>query len=319
MEKSTIVIDEASAKSISSFEECINLLRRMLREYGEEAYSQPSRTIIQTKESGVILTMPSYSPSLGRFAVKVVTEFKENPEKYGIPVQGGKILLLDSGNGSCLAILDSPVITEIRTASLCALASDILARKDARKVAVIGSGREARAILEALSFVRKIENVKVKSRKFENAERFAKDMSSKLGFEVKAVEHSRDATKEADIIIAATNSESPVISSEDVPKGAHVVSIGTLPNRRELDEELISKSSVFVDIRNGVLNEAGDIISAIKLGKFSHEKIRADIVELVRDESRGRQSSEEITLFKSVGFGLLDVFVSDYIYRKFSS
>jgi ornithine cyclodeaminase/alanine dehydrogenase-like protein (mu-crystallin family) len=311
-----VYLNREFVKKTINYNECIDLLREMFIKAAKEIDEQPPRTIISVGTEGVILTMPSYSKSIGKFAVKIVTEFKRNPERFGIPVQGGSIILTDSENGMTLALIDSPSVTEVRTASLCALATDILARKEAENVSVIGSGKEARAILEAICNVRKIRSVKVKSRKFENAIRFANDMSGKIGIEISACEETGEATKDADIVIAATNSETPVLDYGDVGEGVHVVSIGTLPTRRELGDELISHSSVFVDTRRGVLREAGDIMHAIEVGKFSPEKIKAEMWELVQRMHNGRESSKEITLFKSVGFGLMDVYVASMLYEK---
>jgi ornithine cyclodeaminase len=309
-------LDGETVKSVMSYSECIDLLKKMFFDSSHEIEAQPPRTIVPIGEDGVILVMPSYSEKIKRFAVKIVSEFRKNPERYGIPVQGGKIILTDGENGKTLALIDSPSVTEIRTASLCALATDILARKDSAEVCVIGSGKEARAILEAFCTLRRIKKVKVKSRKYENAIKYAEDMMKKTHTEITAHTETKEATRDADIIITATNSETPVLDYTDVNKGTHVTSIGTLPTRRELTDELIASSSVFVDTRKGVLREAGDIMHAIEIGKFSQEKIKADIAELVTGKHPGRERDDEITLFKSVGFALMDVYVASEIFER---
>ncbi len=310
------VIDGSMVHEVLQYRECINILKDMFMEASNEIDSQPRRTIISAGSESVILVMPSFSQRIKKFAVKIVTEFKENPEKFGLPAQGGKIVLMDGDNGKTLAIIDSSSVTEIRTASMCALATDILARKDSEQVCIIGSGREARAILEAILCVRDINRVRVKSRNYSNAVRYAEEMGRKLGIELIPCKETSEASRGADIIVTATNSEAPVLYLQDVERGAHIVSIGTLPTRRELGDDLISSSSVFVDTRAGVLNEAGDIMHAIREGMFSPERIKADLSELVTGKHKGRESKEEITLFKSVGFALLDVFAASVIFEK---
>lgn len=298
--------------------ECIDAMEDLYLREGGNIGAQPLRYVTHVDSDSVILTMPAYSRRLERFAVKMVTEYKKNPSRYSLPVQGGVTVLMDSENSKVLASLDSPTITALRTGAVSGLASKYLSRRDSKSVAVIGSGQQARTILEAVSCVREVDRVKVFSRTHGNAVQFAKEMGRLLGIEVKATEERATAMKNADILIVATNSSTPVIDWNEVPKGAHINSVGTLPDRRELDVETVCNSSLYVDIKEGVLKEAGDVIEAIKSGRITETHILGDLTDLAKKQVEGRASDKEVTLFKSVGFALQDIYASDRVYRKSS-
>jgi ornithine cyclodeaminase/alanine dehydrogenase-like protein (mu-crystallin family) len=312
----TVVIGPKAVNESFGMKEAIGVVEGMCRAGADEILSQPARTIFKVNEDSVILTMPAFSRDLNRFAVKIVTEFKRNSEEYGLPVQGGTILLIDCDNSRLLAMIDSPAVTAVRTGALGGLAAKILSRRDSKRVGVVGSGKQARTQLEGVCAVRDIREVKVASRNRAHSKEFAKEMSQKLEVEVKDVTTPGEAAREADIVIAATSSPTPVLKSDDVTDGCHINSIGALPDRTELSADLIARSSVFVDTRAGVLNEAGDVMKAIREGGFSKEMVKADLAELVLSRRRGRTSPREVTLFKSVGFALVDVYSASYIYDK---
>ncbi|HEV2138197.1 MAG TPA: ornithine cyclodeaminase family protein [Nitrososphaerales archaeon] len=312
----TLIVGAKAVKSAFGMKAAIGVVEEMLRRGATEIQSQPARSVLKVGQDSFILTMPAYSSNLGRCAVKIVTEFKKNPEKNNLPVQGGSILLIDCDNSRVLAMLDSPTVTEVRTGALTGLATRILSRPESCKVGVVGSGKEARTHLEAVCAVRRIKEARVASKNLSHAKQFAEEMSQKLEIGVDAVGTPREAARGADVVIAATSAATPVLSSVDISDGCHLNSIGTLPNRRELSSDLISRASVFVDTRAGVLKEAGDVMQAVKEGKFSDAMIKADLAELVLSKRPGRSSSSEVTLFKSVGFALADVYSASYIYDK---
>lgn len=314
-----LTIDAETIEKEFSMSDCINTMEKLYRNEDISSGSKSSRSIFRLDEDSVILVMPGFSPSLKRFALKIVTEYKQNPKKYLLPAQGGSTLLMNSENSETLALLDSPAITAIRTGAVSGLATRILARSNSRVMASIGTGQQARSMLEAVMRVRPgIRIIRAFSRSQENSRKFAGEMTVKLGISVEEAETSSIAMKDADIVNVATNSSTPVINWHEIPKGAHINSIGTLPDRRELDEETVSKNSLFVDTREGVLNDAGDVISAIKAGKISENEIRADLSELVRKTVPGRRSDTEVTLFKSVGMALQDVYAANRIYEILS-
>ncbi|MDG6995223.1 MAG: ornithine cyclodeaminase family protein [Nitrososphaerota archaeon] len=299
--------------------ECIDAMEDLYTNEEENIDRQPMRTVLRVDQDSVILTMPSLSTKLNRFAVKIVTEYKNNPANFSRPVQGGITVLMDSMNSNVLASFDSPMITAIRTGAVSGLATRYLSRKDSKSVAVIGSGQQARTILEAICCVRQIKNALVYSRTLGNAVQFANEMRRTLGISVEAVEDRTFALKNSDIIIVATNSAVPVIDWNEIPAGAHINSIGTLPERRELDLETVCNSALFADTKEGVLKEAGDVIHAIKIGKVTERHLLGTLSDLIKENIKGRSSVDQVTIFKSVGFALQDVYACAHVYNKSTS
>lgn len=313
-----LAIGASDIRNNLTMDECINAMEDLYRNGPGEISSQPMRTLSRIDKDSLILTMPSYSHSLNRFAVKIVSEYKNNRKNFSLPVQGGVIVLMDGENSKPLAILDSVMLTAIRTGAVSGLAAKLLSRKDSSSVAVVGSGQQARTQLEAVCRVRRISDARVFSRDFSHAERFSKEMSGSLNISVAPFRERNKALKDADIIILATNSSEPVIEWNEVSPGCHINSIGTLPERRELDLATICNSKLFVDTREGVLREAGDVISAIESGKITDDNVLGDIADILSGRSKGRLGKNEVTLFKSVGFGLQDVYASNRVYDKMS-
>lgn len=295
--------------------QCIELMEQMYFEE-REVLSQPSRRIVTRIDfDSLILCMAAFSERLERYAVKVVSEFKNNPRLHSLPVQGGLIMLVDSRNSNVLALLDSPSITEIRTAAVAGVGMKLLANKGSETVGIIGSGSEARRLLESALIARSsVKKASVYSLHYANALNFAKEMSQKLGIMVDAKSERNQVTANADILIVATNSKTPVTAWNEIPSGCHIASIGTFAN--ELDLGTVVNSKLFVDSREGVLTEATDVVEAIQNGSVSREHIQADLSELLLGLKNARESEKDVTLFKSVGLALQDLYASSYVYDK---
>jgi ornithine cyclodeaminase/alanine dehydrogenase-like protein (mu-crystallin family) len=307
------VIDNLSMK------DCIDSMEALFRNEWDDLSSQKSnRTITCVDNDSVILTMPGYSEKLGRFAVKVVSEYRSNPSRFGKKVQGGCIILFDSSNSELLAMIDSAQLTAMRTGAVSALATKLLSRQDSRKVGLIGSGEQARSILEGVASVRQIKEAFVFSRNYSHSKLFSEEMSTRLKIPVYPCQSKEElSSKEIDIVVAATNSSSPVLCwNEDIKAGMHINSIGTLPDRRELDDETISRSRLFVDSMPGVLSEAGDVMHAIQADVIDKSHIIGDLSDLLNGKEEGRRRPDEVTLFKSVGFSLQDVYASSKLYEN---
>ncbi len=298
--------------------ECMDVLESMYKDEAGSLSEQAPRVLTRIDDASIILTMPGYSKILGRFAVKLVSEYKKNPERYGRKVQGGLVILMDSRSSENLALIDSRALTAVRTGALSGLATKLLSRKDSRKVAVIGSGQQAKTMLEAVCVAREIEEARVYSREYAHAKEFARQMEEQLKLPVKAAQERRELqAKTSNIILVATNSSTPVLSwREDVHEGVHINSIGTLPERLELDLDTVCNSRLFVDTKEGVLREAGDIMNAIKTKRINETHILGDLADVLLGKVEGRKSDTEVTLFKSVGFALLDVYAANAVYER---
>jgi ornithine cyclodeaminase len=278
----------------------------------------PLRSIIRpTEAKGLLGLMPAYvSGDRAMFGVKIIGVFNGNPA-IGKDSHQGAVLLISGESGEPLALMNASAITAIRTAAASGVATKLLAREDASELAIIGSGIQARAHLAAMACVRSIKRVRVVSRSFDHAQRFAEEMKPLYSFPVEAVKSVEEAVSRADLIVTVTSSSDPVLKREWIASGAHINAVGSsLPQAREVDSALMAASSLFVDRRESTLNESGDYLFAMRDGLIGPDHIRAEIGEILIGTQAGRRSIEEITLFKSLGLAIEDLAAAEYTYRQ---
>ncbi len=259
-----------------------------------------------------LLLMPAWSDFSdaaagdGYIGLKVLTVFPDNPAA-GRPSIQGSYFLISGETGAPVAIIDGVELTVRRTSCASALAADYLARKDADTMVMVGAGALAGHLVRAHAAVRPIRRVSVWNRTREKAAELAAELGRE-GFEAQMCGDLAAAVREADIVSCATMSDRPLVEGAWLKPGAHLDLVGAFkPELRESDDEAMRRGSVFVDTREGALSEAGDIVQAVRSGALSEDRIRADLFDLVAGRSRGRESEEEITVFKSVGAALEDL------------
>lgn len=264
-----------------------------------------------------MLLMPAWNP--GKTAgVKIVVVSPDNREK-GLPTIQGTYLYFDTKTGSLKAILEAKTLTNKRTAAASALASQFLSREESSKLLMIGTGSLAPDLIRAHSSIRPIQTIWVYGRSVTKAEKMADDLKYE-GFDIQPIHTLETFIKEADIISCATTSASPLFSGNLLRPGQHLDLVGSYrPHMREVDDTAIIKSNIYLDNYAGGLKETGDIVIPIKNGILSKGKIKADLFELCSGQKQGRQSYEEITLFKSVGHALEDLTAANYYYDKYLS
>jgi thiomorpholine-carboxylate dehydrogenase len=289
-------LGEREVRELLRMEELIPAMAGALRDLSTGKVLQPMRVVLPVAEhKGFFGVMPAYGGALG---AKLVTFF---PNNTGLPTHHAMILLFRPETGEPLVTMDGRLITEMRTAAASAVATEALARSNASVLAILGSGVQARSHLEALGIVRKFREVRVWSPR--NAAEFARQ------FNVTAAASAEEAVRGADVIVVATAATTPVLMGEWLALGTHINAVGaTRPNWRELDDETLRKARIYVDSREAAMKESGDIIAA--------GEIFAEIGEVVAGTKRGRESEEEITLFKSVGVAVEDVVAAELVYRK---
>lgn len=261
--------------------------------------TMPLRSRFQTQR-GVTLLMPAHLHESGDFAVKIVSVYGDNPAR-GLPTVAATVLVLDEQSGMPLALMEGDSLTALRTGAAGGVAARYLAREDARTVALFGAGVQARAQLRAVMAVRRIERVLIVDPVNATARRLADDVSGWPDAPVVQVADSpRSAVVEADIVLAATTSTTPLFDGDDLKPGTHVTGVGAFaPHMQEIDANTIRRARVVVDQREAAIAEAGDII----IGKAT---IDAEIGEIINGERPGRQDAEMITFFKSVGLAVQD-------------
>ncbi|MBN9236412.1 MULTISPECIES: ornithine cyclodeaminase family protein [Phyllobacteriaceae] len=253
----------------------------------------------------------------GHIGVKIVTVSPDN-NAIAKPAVMGLYLLLDGKTGEPQALIDGQRLTQWRTACASALAASYLAREDASRLLVIGAGALSPFLVKAHSAVRPIKSIRIWNRTPANAEKVAAALRAE-GLPAEAAGDLGAEMAEADIVSSATISNEPLVRGAQLKTGAHVDLVGGFtPTMREADDAAITRARVYVDTRAGATKEAGDIVQPLASGVLKADAIVADLHELARGQKKGRQSADEITLFKSVGAALEDLAAGIAVYKALS-
>jgi ornithine cyclodeaminase/alanine dehydrogenase-like protein (mu-crystallin family) len=227
------------------------------------------------------------------------------------------VLLYDAVSGRLLSLMQADHLGRIRTGAASGIATKYLARPDASRVGVIGTGRQARTQLQAIARVRKLTAVRASGRNPDRLHAFCRDMSNELGVPVEPAASAEEATRFGEIVTTATTAQQPVVLGECLPPGAHVNAIGAnAANRRELDDQAVRRASLIaVDSLEQSRKESGDLIQGLaNLGREWESVI--ELHSVVTGKHPGRSSADQITLFKSHGIALWDVAVAGFIYQQ---
>lgn len=262
--------------------------------------------------AATLLLMPAWRTGR-RIGVKLVTVFPGNRDR-GERAVNALYALFDAHTGEPLALFDGDEITARRTAGASAFAAGLLARRDARHLVMVGSGRQARGLIEAHSHVRPIERVSLWSRTSAHASAAARAMAAD-GLPVTAVRDLEEAVRTADVVSCATLATQPLVQGAWLAPGVHLDLVGAFnAAMRETDDAAMRRSDVIVvDHRTGALTEGGDLVQAIDSGAITRERIVADLADLARGAHPGRTDDAQITVFKSVGFALEDLAAAESI------
>jgi len=313
-----LILNYDQVKQLLPMRECIDVMADALSALARGEAEMPLRTIFRPKDvHGVMAMMPSFRRgNVPLFGLKAICVFPDNAALGKDAHQGG-VLLFSGETGELLAVVNASAITEIRTAAVSAVATRALAREDASELAIIGAGVQARSHLEAVVSVRPIKRARIAARRFEKAQSFVAEMRSKFAFEITATPTSEEAVRDADIIVTATTSYTPVVQREWISPGSHINAVGTYSFKaRELDTATVADATLFVDRRESALNEAGDYVIAAAEGAFGPEHIRAELGEVLIGSHAGRTSNDEVTVFKSLGLAVEDLASAAHVYEK---
>jgi alanine dehydrogenase len=313
------LLTEQQVHSLLPMPDLITAMESALAKFSAREVLQPVRSVLTVGPTKAYFgLMPAYVPAPASLGAKLVTVFGEN-HKRDLPSHLATILLLDPETGALQAIMDGRYITEARTAAVSAVSTRFLAKPDAATLAIIGSGVQARSHLEAYQLVRQLKEVRIWSPKQRSREQFVEEMGGQVSIPIVACDTAEAAVRGADLIVLVTSSPTPVIEDAWVSKGAHVVCVGACrPNQQEMPPGLVARSRLFVDSRAAALVEAGDIVMNIAAKLFDESHIRGEIGELVLGRVAGRASSEDITVFKSLGMAVEDVVAADLVFRRAS-
>jgi len=312
-----LVVNQSQVARLLPMGECIDLMAEALRTLGRGDAINPLRDVLALPGgTNVLITMPAYMEDIRAMGLKVISVFPGNQGTEYDSHQGA-VLLFETEHGRLLAIIDASSITAIRTAAVSGVATRLLAREDARIVAILGSGVQAASHLAAMLVVRSIERARVWSRTPEHARSFTRQMAGRYSLPVEPVASAQEAVAGADIICTTTAAREPVLMGDWLSPGAHINVVGaSAPTAREVDTATMVRSRLFVDRRESTLNEAGDFLIPRREGAIDEGHIQGEIGEILLGRVTGRRSPEEITLFKSLGLAVQDVASAYRIYQK---
>jgi ornithine cyclodeaminase/alanine dehydrogenase-like protein (mu-crystallin family) len=288
--------------------DAIEAMRDAFAQLSRGEVTLPTRVRLDAPaEHGAALVMPCHSAALKIFSLKMATVFHDNA-KRGLPTIQSTVLLADGSTGTQLAVMDGASLTAIRTGAASGLATDLLARPDASVVAVIGTGVQARAQLEAVCCVRRIRFARVFGRHAEAAGCFAQEMGPRLGVTVQRAASTTEALRDADVICTATSSTTPVFADADIPRGAHINAVGSYrPDMVEIPSATVCRARVVVDHYASAMEEAGDLLAPLRAGLIQEAHFATELGDVVLGRIPGRRGAGEITLFKSVGIAIQDL------------
>jgi len=276
---------------------------------GEGAVSLVMPAVVQASPDGVY-------PAC--YAVKTVSVCPANAGR-GLPVIQGAVLVLDPETGGPLGLLDGAALTALRTGAGSGVATELLARPDAGTLAVLGAGGQAAAQMEAVCAVRRIETVWLFDRTRNKAEELRSRWAGRNGIplDVRVAATAQEAVREADVVCTVTTSRAALFEDADVKVGAHINAIGAFrPDMQEIPFATVGRARLFVDSREAVLHEAGDILLPMRAGLFGADPIAGEIGAALGGLVAGREREDQITLFKSVGMAAQDAVAATVAMRR---
>ncbi len=312
-----LVLSYHDVERLLPMAECIDVMADALTALARGEMYQPLRSIAKPPDAaGLIGLMPAYrGGDRPAFALKAINVMPDNPRRHGLDTHQGVVLLSDGETGVVDAVVNAAAITEIRTAAVSGAATRVLAREDARVLAVLGAGAQARSHLRAMAAVRTWEHARIWARDAEQSRRLADELELPFGLAV--VGSAEEALRDADVIVTATASPEPVVERPWVASGAHINAVGAcFPHTRELDAATVAAATLFVDRRESAENEAGDYLLAVQEGAIGADHIRAELGDVLAGSHPGRTSTDELTIFKSLGIAVEDLAAADHVVRK---
>lgn len=316
-----LLLSRENIKQVFTMKEAVEADKEAFRLFSEGKSVVSLRTNISApKHDGAFLFMPSYVEEMDCSAIKIVNVFPKNIDK-GLPSTPAQVLLIDGTTGIVISVLDGTYVTQLRTGAASGAAFDVLARKDAKKGAMIGTGGQAATQLEAMMAVRHLEEVKVYDLNAERLQAFVNQMNEELasyGTKVVAAVSADDAVEDADLVVTVTPSSKPVFDGTKIKKGATVSCVGSYqPHMQEMDPVILTRASkIYFDSVDAVLSEAGDILIPLEEGTISKEDFTGDLGDVLLGKVVARENDEEIIVFKTVGIGTQDLVTAKKIYDK---
>lgn len=296
---------------------CIDAIERAMRAVSAGQARVPLRTVMPVPASpNLFAVMPGYLGDPPGLGVKILALYPDNPAR-GLSSHIGLVACFDPQTGLPLAVMDASEITALRTAAASAVATRALARPDASVLAILGTGEQAATHLEALSHVRALRAVRVWGRTREKAQAFAARASARCSWPIQVCDSAQAAVEGADLICTLTASREPILEGSWLLPGAHVNLVGASQrSAREADDEVVTRSRFFVDLRASAMAEAGELHHAMQAGRVQEDPILGEIGEVLAGSVTGRAAATDVTVYKSLGIAAQDIAAAHVVYER---
>ncbi|HXH40431.1 MAG TPA: ornithine cyclodeaminase family protein [Thermoanaerobaculia bacterium] len=299
----TRILTQADVAALLTIDDCIAAVETVFRDYGEGRIAPPQSLGVHAPDG----TFHVKAAVADVFAAKINANFPRNPSRHGLPTIQGVIVVMDVERGTPLGILDSALITTLRTAAASAVAAKHLARANTHTMTIAGCGIQGQAHLEALMRVRPIAKVYAFDADATASERFARTMRQRLGIDVVQTLSIADAVSDSEVVVTCTPSRSPILELEHRHAGLFIAAVGAdNPEKQEIAPALLARCLVVPDI----LEQAammGDLHHALAAGALTRAEIHGELADVICGRVPGRRNDEEVFLFDSTGTALQDV------------
>lgn len=308
------IIEKQQVREILQPKVCIELMKQAMMGLENGIYAQPPRLITVMPNTAKFGFMPAYVGDY--FGAKVISAYAPNMgTEY--PSHIGYVMLFESEHSTVAGMIEAGSITEIRTGAVSAAATDLLARKDAHRLALIGAGAQARSHLAAVREIREIRSVTVYDLFGQAADRFKQEMEARYRIPVTVCSCVQDAVKDADIICTVSPSKEPCLFASMVKPGTHINAVGTFtPTTREVSSDLVAASRLYSDQTEATKRESGEYLIPLKEGLITEDHIVGSVGELLAGRIEGRTDDSQITMFDALGLAIEDVACAKYVYEQ---
>jgi alanine dehydrogenase len=303
-----LLLNESDVRAILTMQLALEAVEQSFRRLADGSAILHSRRRLHVPGKSYLHYMAAADSTGGYMGMKIYSSAREGL-RFLVP-------LFEVQSGDLAALIEADYLGQMRTGAASGVATRVMARTDARSVAVIGTGLQARTQLEAVSLVRKLEKIRAFGRDRERREQFAKEMSERVRIPVTSVDSAEEAVRGADIVITSTTATNPVVEGRWLSPGVHINAIGAnFPQKRELDTEAVNRSNVIAaDSPEQSRHESGDLIQVFGEDAERWAAVR-ELSEIVAGKIPGRTSDDQISLFKSNGIAIEDIVVAGRIYE----
>jgi alanine dehydrogenase len=307
----TLVLSNSDVLSLCDYNDLRIAMRNALRSFSSGAAKSFPRHVLPMA-NGLLGLMGAEDLSSRLTGLKVVSVYPSNVTS-GLNPHQGLVILFNPETGQVRGLVEGSSLTALRTAAVSAAAADVLAKKDASHLALIGAGLQALEHARAFNKIRKISKITIQSRSPERARHLSKTLAGEINAEFEISSSPREAVKNADLVVTATPAKEPLISTLDLREGAYLSAVGSCrPGFREV--AFISRPGlkIFMDSKQACEQEAEELLHALKIKQVAEHEISGEIGQCFQNKIKGREHEDEVTVFKSVGLGIEDLAAAEF-------